>query len=159
MAGADRSTWLTTTTTAAIHAVSEALFPANSVGAPDFEETALVRRTLEYLDELPPPQRRLLTTLFVFLELATPLLALYPARFSRLSIARRTALVQRWRRHWFQPFGWLGDALKATMTMMYMSHPSVIRHIEAYKTCERPTDPLHFPIDKAALTRLPMARS
>ncbi len=158
MAAGEASYWLTTTTTS-IHAVSEALFPKNSINAPDFEETELVSRTLEYLDELPPAQRRLLMTLFIFLELATPLLALYPARYSRLSVERRTALVQGWRRHWFQPFGWLGDALKATMTMMYMSHPSVIRHVEGFKTCERPTDPLNFPIDKDALKRLPVVPS
>lgn len=147
--------WVRTATTS-ISAVSEALFPTNDLGAPDWRDTALVSRTRAYLDELPDEQRRLVTLLFVFVELACPLLTLTFRRFSKLTPERRTVAVQRWRRHWFQPFTWLGDALKATMTMMYMSHPLVIAHIEGFKTCEREADPLNFRIDKDALKRLPV---
>lgn len=144
------------TATTSIRAISEALFPANDLGAPDWQDTALVARTRVYLDELPPEQGRLVTLLFIFVELACPLLTLTFRRFSKLTPERRVLAVQRWRRHWFQPFTWLGDALKATMTMIYMSHPLVITHIEGFKTCERPTDPLNFRIDKDALKRLPV---
>lgn len=149
--------WLRTAMTS-IHAVSEAMFPTNDLGAPDFEATDLVHRTREYIDELPPEKRQLLLVLFIFLELATPILSLRFRKFSSFTPERRVKLVQDWRKHWFQPFQWLGDALKATMTMMYFSHPSVVKHLQAFKTCERPTDPLQFPVDKQAL-HLPVVNS
>lgn len=137
-----------------IRAVSEALFPENELGAPDWVDTELTRRTREYIDELPPEQRRLVLALFIFVELATPVLCLRGRRFSSYGALARAEHVQRWRKHWFQPFRWLGDALKATMTMMYMSHPAVVKHISAYKSCERKNDPLKFPVDKNALRRM-----
>ncbi len=150
--------WLRTAMVS-IHAVSEAMFPSNDFGAPDYEATDLVRRTREYIDELPPEQHRLLLLLFIFLELATPLLSLRFRKFSSFTPVRRAELVRGWRKHWFQPLQWLGDALKATMTMMYFSHPTVVKHLESFKTCERPTDPLQFPVDKGALNRLPVVNA
>lgn len=153
---ADPDGYLLRTAMVSIHAVSEAMFPKNDLGAPDYEGTDLVRRTREYLDELPPEQRRLVFALFIFVELATPLLSLRFRRFSAFEPDRRVKLIQDWRSHWFQPFQWLGDALKATMTMMYFSHPAVVKHLQSFKTCERSTDPLQFPVDKDALKRLPV---
>ena len=107
----------------AIEASSEALFPANAIGAPDYQATDMVRRTVEYLTLLPRPQRRLLLMLFIVVEFGTPVLTLGFRRFSRLPVERRELVVRNWRRSRFLSLRLLGDALKATMTMLYMSHP------------------------------------
>ena len=120
-----------------IRGASEGLFPENDIGAPDWRETELVRRTREYMDELPPPQRRLLVLLFVVVEIAGAVLALSFGRFSKLSPARRAEAVRRWRRSRFFLLRLLGDALKATTTMMYMSHPRVVAYIGEYRAGER----------------------
>lgn len=136
---AEQSFWMRTAI-AGIAASSEATFPENDLRAPDSRSTEMVSRTLEYLDELPPPQRRLLLLLFVFVELASVLLLLRFRRFSRLPPRRRTQAISNWRRSRFLPFRVLGDSLKATTTMMYMSHPSVIAYVGEYRICERPLD-------------------
>jgi hypothetical protein len=116
-----------------IRGACEGLFPENDFGAPDFRTTDLARRTREWMDELPPPQRRLLVLLFFTVELLTPILLLVPARFSRLSPERRAEAVRRWRRSRFFFLRLLGDALKASTTMIYMSHPLVVAHIGEYR--------------------------
>jgi len=120
-----------------IRGASEGLFPENDFGAPDWRETELVRRTHEYMDELPPPQRRLLVLLFVVVEVLGALLVLSFGRFSKLAPGRRAEAVRRWRRSRFFLLRLLGDALKATTTMMYMSHPRVMEHIGEYRAGER----------------------
>jgi hypothetical protein len=125
-----------------IRGAAEAFFPENQLGAPNWHEAKVVERTQVYLAELPPAQRRLLTLLFVFVELAAPLLAPGWGRFSRLSVARRTRAVRRWRVSRIYLLRLIGDALKATMSMMYLSHPAVLKHIEAYTVCHNPHDPL-----------------
>jgi len=139
--------------TAGVAAASEATFPQNAIGAPDWKSTDMVRRTFEYLDELPPPQRRLLEALFIFVELATVVLAGRFRRFSKLPVEVRTAAIRRWRASRWLAFRLLGDAIKATMTMIYMSHPSVIRYIEEYRCCARPLDPLKIPVRELQAAR------
>ncbi len=119
-----------------IRGASEGLFPENDFGAPDWRQTELVRRTREWMDDLPPPQRRLLVLLFVTVELFAPCLLLVPRRFSRLSPERRAEAVRRWRRSRFFFLRLLGDALKASTTMVYMSHPLVVAHIGEYRRAE-----------------------
>jgi hypothetical protein len=132
--------------TAGIAAASEATFPENDLGAPDWKSTEMVRRTFEYLDELPPPQQRLVKALFLFVELAAIVLAGRFRRFSKLPVKTRTGVIRRWRASRWLAFRVLGDAVKATTTMIYMSHPSVIRYIEEYRCCARPLDPLEIPL-------------
>jgi hypothetical protein len=129
-----------------LRATAEALFPENDHGAPDHLTTALVPRTLEYLGELPLPQRRLVTALFALVELAAPFLILGFSRFSKLSVRRRETAVRAWRRSRLLPLRLLGDALKATMTLMYMSHPAALAHVGAYAASARPLDPLQVPV-------------
>jgi hypothetical protein len=129
-----------------LEAAAEALFPVNDYGAPDFLTTELVRRTLEYLDELPPDKRRLLLALFAVTEFGTLLVWPYFTRFSRLSPARREAAVRGFRSSSFLPLRLLGDALKATTTLMYMSHPSALSYVGAFSSCERPLDPMQLPV-------------
>ena len=137
-----------------IAALSEATFPENDIDAPDWRSTKMVERTVEYLDELPPPQRRLLLALFLFIEYATPLLLLCFSRFSKLSAKRRTDSIRGWRRSSFFPFRVLGDSVKATTTMIYMSHPSVIAHIGEYRVCNWSSDPVKIDIREDALTSM-----
>ncbi|MBK8994655.1 MAG: hypothetical protein IPM35_02740 [Myxococcales bacterium] len=136
---AEQSFWMRAAI-AGIAASSEATFPENDLGAPDWKSTDMVPRTLEYLDELPPRQRRLLVLLFAFVELAAVFLVLGFRRFSRLPALRRTQVIANWRSSRFLPFRVLGDSLKATTTMMYMSHPSAIAYVGEYRVCERPLD-------------------
>jgi hypothetical protein len=129
-----------------LSATAEALFPENDYGAPDHRTTELVPRTLEYLAELPVAQRRLLTTLFALVELAAPFLVFGFRRFSRLSAGRREAAVRAWRHSSLLPLRLLGDALKATMTLVYMSHPAALAYVGAYAVSPRPLDRLQVPV-------------
>jgi hypothetical protein len=121
-------------------AVAEAMFPPNDLGAPTWQEAEVVPRTLLYTEALPPTQGRLVLALYLFVELAAPLLVPGFHRFSRLPLARRTLAIRGWRRSRFQLFRLLGDAIKAAMTMVYLSHPKVSAFIGEYKTCARPAD-------------------
>ena len=138
-----------------ITGASEGLFPPNDFGAPDFRETRMVERTLEYLEELPPAQRRLVSALFIAVELLAPFLLLVPRRFSRLPHAHRAHAVRSWRRSRFFLLRVLGDALKASTTMMYMSHPRVVLHIGEHRACEHSEDLLGYPV---RLDALPVVR-
>src|SRR5260221_2911307 len=104
---------------AGLAATAEALFPENDYGAPDHRTTDLVRRMQEYWDDLPPSQRKLLVLLFALVELAAPILLLGFRRFSRMSALDREQAVRRWRQSRALPLRLLGDALKATTTMIY----------------------------------------
>lgn len=132
-------------------AVAVALFPENLYGAPDYKTTELVPRTLAYLQELPAAQRRLLLSLFALVELSAPLLVPGFSRFSGLSVARREAVVRGWRQSRLLPLRLVGDALKATTTMMYMSHPAALTFVGAYSSCARPLDELVLPVRADAL--------
>ncbi|MEB2313654.1 MAG: hypothetical protein OZ921_16150 [Sorangiineae bacterium] len=123
-----------------IAATSEAMFPENDLGAPDWKSTDLVARTLSYLEELPPYNRRLVTLLFLLIELGAVLLGAGLRRFSKLPASRRTDLIRGWRRSSFEPYRMVGDSVKAVTTMMYMSHLAVVRYIEEYRACEHPLD-------------------
>ena len=142
-----------TTLTRSITAASEALFPSNDAGAPDWQATEMVPRTLAYLDLLPRAQRKLIVLMFVTIEWACPLLAPGLGRFSRRSPERRLRAVRRWRRSRIYLVRYLGDSLKAMLTMMYLSHPAAIRHIGAFKTCDAPSDPLSYDPAPAGFTQ------
>lgn len=138
-----------------IHGAAEALFPVNDLGAPDFREACVVERMMEHLEELPPSPRRMLLFLFVLVELAAPLLVPSLARFSKTPLERRTRAIRRWRRSKLYPFRMVGDGLKMTLTMMYLAHPSVARHIGEYKTCSNPADTYPVEIRAGALEGSP----
>jgi hypothetical protein len=74
-------------------------------------------------------------------------------RHTRTGIASRSAVVRARRRLRFLPFTLIGDALKATTTVIYMSHPAAMAHVGAFKTCARDNDPLKLPIRAEALSR------
>jgi hypothetical protein len=125
---------------AGLSATAEALFPVNDVGAPDYRTTDVVARMLSYLRLLPSRQRRLLLSLFAFVELGAPLLLLRLGRFSRLPVGRREQAIRRFRASSFLPMRVIGDALKASMTMIYMSHPAALDHVGASSGCGRALD-------------------
>ena len=117
---------------AGLSATAEALFPVNELGAPDFRATDLVARTLDYLALLPARQRRLLILLFVLVELGAPLLVFGTRRFSRLPVGERERAIRGFRGSSFLPVRVVGDALKACLTMMYMSHPAALAYVGAF---------------------------
>jgi hypothetical protein len=128
--------WLRPFAESGIGAAAEALFPANDYGAPDFRDTELVPRMLDYLSLLPERQRRLLVLLFAVVEIAAPLLVPGFRRFSSLSVERRERAVRGWRTSGITPLRILGDALKATLTIQYMSHPAALRYVGALRASD-----------------------
>jgi hypothetical protein len=122
---------------AGLSATVEALFPVNMEGAPDYRATELVVRMLDYLRLLPARQRRLLLLLFAFVELAAPFLTPGFSRFSRLPVQAREEAVRRFRRSEVMPIRLLGDALKASTTMMYMSHPAALAYVGVSSGCNQ----------------------
>jgi hypothetical protein len=138
---------------AGLRASAEALFPENDYGAPDFRATDLVGRTIEYLDALPAEQRRLIVLLFAFVELGALFLVFGFRRFSRIPVARREAIVRAWRRSRLLPLRLLGDALKATTTMIYMSHPAALAYVGVYSACERPGDALRVEVRRGVFSK------
>jgi hypothetical protein len=124
-----------------IAATADAMFPPNAVGAPDWLQAEMLPRMLRYLDELPPRQRRLLLGLFVLVELGAPLMVPGLRRFSRLTPQRRLQAIGRWRASRLEPLRLVGDGLKMTMTMLYLAHPAVRRHIGELAPCAAPAGP------------------
>lgn len=126
----------------AIFATAEALFPPNALGAPDHREAEVAARLEQFLDEVPASYRRLVTLLFVFVEWCPPWVALYPRRFSKLSVASRQRLIRRWRASPLFPLRIIGDAVKGLGTMIYCSHPAVLKYMGVYTVSPRAWDPM-----------------
>lgn len=122
--------WLVAPSRLGLAATVEALYPVNELGVPDHRETDLERRTRAYLELLPARQRALLELLFAAAELGGPLLAGRFSRLSRLPPEARVEVVRRLRRSALAPARLLGDALKATTTLLYASHPATLRYLE-----------------------------
>jgi hypothetical protein len=134
-----------------IRAAAESMFPENDLGVPDWRATRLVDRTLEYIGELPPAQRRLIMALFVVLELIGGWLLFRPRRFSKLTVALREEAVRGWRASKVHLLRMLGDSLKAVLTMVYASHPSVMAYLGEYRSCENRLDDVAMRVDRNAL--------
>lgn len=146
-----KSTWVERTTRASVQAVAEVYFPENQEGAPDWRETDMVERTVEYLKIIPPENCRLVRLLFVLVEWLTPLWFAGVGRFSKRSLAFRKRAVHRWQTWDFIVFRLLSDALKAQLTMTYCSHPSVQKYMGIWKSCSREADPYPIPTRKGYL--------
>src|SRR5687767_14577564 len=97
----------------AIGATGEAMFPENDLGAPTWKDADVVQRTLDWMDELAAPERRLVALLFVAVEFGSILLL--ERRFSRTSRERRESAIRRWRQSPFFPLKVLGESLKGTL--------------------------------------------
>jgi hypothetical protein len=122
---------------AGLSATAEALFPVNMEGAPDYRTTELVARMLEYWRLLPGRQRRLFLALFALVELAAPFLIGGFSRFSSLPVEAREQAVRRFRQSEVAPLRLIGDALKASTTMMYMSHPAALAYVGVSSGCNQ----------------------
>ncbi len=138
-----------------ITASAKTLFPANDFGAPDWRQTAITERALEYLEELPETQQYLLRLLFVFVELVMPLLFCRFSRFSTMGPKERQALMERWATSSLYPFRLVGDAQRAVLSMLYLSHPLVLTHIGHHKNCNNPDDPLKVTVLPGVLSQPP----
>lgn len=129
---------------AGISATAEACFPPNDVGAPDWQATRLVERTVEYIQMLPPNKQRELKALFLFWELSPLLLMFGFRRLSKHRPEKRLAYVSKWRSSSIFLRVLLADALKAVLTMGYLSHPAALAYIGHSKACAHPEDPLQM---------------
>lgn len=114
--------------------ICEALYPDNDLGAPTWRDTEMEARAAQLWDDLPPPQRALLETLFAGFELGGAALGLAVGPFSRLPVERRLRTLQRmadgpW------PLRFLAEAIKSSTTMVYMSHPLALAYIGATRAC------------------------
>lgn len=135
--------------TLAVGAACEALFPVNTESAPDFEQTELVERTHAWVGGLPASQRKLVKLMFIGVELLAAIAGL-GRRFSRRSVASRESLVRRWRASGVLPLRLLGDALKSSLQMIYLSHPAVVRYLGEYKVWRHPNDPFEIDVRGSA---------
>lgn len=115
-------------------AAAEALYPHDPGGAPDAAMVDLPGLVHANVLLLPPSQGFLLKLLFVAVELLTPFLSPWPARFSRRSASERLRIVRAWRASRLYPVRLLGNAVRATLQMSYLAHPAVLRAIGEYKT-------------------------
>lgn len=120
--------WFDRTFVASVRASSEALFPADGVH-PDHLDTDLADRTEAYVRALPPSQSPLVMLMFVAVEWLTPVLSPFGPRFSRRTPDERLALVDRWRSARLIPLRLFGDALRATLVMLYFSHPAAMASV------------------------------
>jgi hypothetical protein len=120
--------WIDRTWRTSVAATSEALFP-EGCGVPGHAATELVPRTEAYVLALPPSQRPAVMLLFVAVEWLAPVLAPFGGRLSRRSPEERLAIVERWRESPV-PIRLLGDALRATLVMVYFSHPAVLAQFD-----------------------------
>jgi len=139
-------------TRSGIAGVSEVMFPENTFGAPDWQTTQMVERTIDYLGELPPKMRRLVMLLFIAVELGAPFLGVGLGRFSRIGAERRLKVLLSWRNSRIVVFKLLADALKAQLCMMFLSHRDVQMYIEVWKACDRPGDPMDLPVREGMLS-------
>lgn len=140
------STWIESIWHAGLRAAVEGLYPPDPHGAPDGVSTNLYTRHLAYIRSLPPSHRFLLPLLFFGIELLPLLLSPWAGRFSRRTPQARAALITSWREGRIFVLRSLGDALRATLQMSYLSHPSVLRHMGEYKTVAYPEDKFDMPI-------------
>ena len=130
---------------AGLRSAAEALFPPNGHGIPDWRGARLVERTLSYWAELPAHQRRLMVVLYSVIHVLPLVLLSAPLPFGWLPPERRATLVRGWRRSRLYPVRLLGDAIKATLTMVYMTDPEVLRAMGVSSACAHPDDPLALP--------------
>jgi len=123
------------TALAGFQAVCEALYPDNDLGAPSWRDAEMVRRADRLWTELPPESRALLMAMYSALELGGSLLAPSVGPLSKVPVAKRLAMLKRWKASPIWPLRFLAEAIKSSSTMVYMSHPLVSAYIGATKAC------------------------
>lgn len=137
--------------TPGLRAACEALFPANGRGAPDWQQTQMVERSVALFGELPRRQRQLVILLFVAVRFAPWFLLTGWLPFTRMSVAKRTEQIRRWRSSSLFLRRAIGDGLKATLTMVYLSHPAPLRYMGLATACDNPDDPMDLDVIPHAL--------
>jgi hypothetical protein len=152
-------TWLRRVALAGFGATAEALYPDNAIGAPSWRDAEMVARASQLWEELPPLSRLLLEGLYAGLEVGGAALVPGVGPLSRQSVARRYAMFARLKRSRLFPLRFLAEAVKSSSTMIYMSHPAVIRYLGISKACGHPADGhLGMPVRRDAFAKfLPKA--
>jgi hypothetical protein len=144
VAGTKRS-WIDRLTAAGIRGTSEAVFPSG-FDAPDWQDARMEERTLRYIHELPPANAALIRFMFISIEFVLFLLMPSFLPFSRNSIARRQKVLYRWKKSSLYPIRMVADGLKATLHMVYLSHPDVSAYIGEYKHKKHKQDDYPMPV-------------
>ena len=121
-----------------VAAAAEVICPDNELGAPTWYETDIIERTLAYLESLPPQNGLMLKAMFFFAELSPTILSAQRSRLSRLDPDIRLDYLRSLRHSPFYYLRILGDAVKAVMTMMYLSHPDALAYVGHFKACQKP---------------------
>ncbi len=142
----DRNSFIMRRVTNGIRGLSEALYPVNDFGAPDWQDVDMVKRTYQNLFLMPPFQRFLLLVLYCVSEIVLPLLVPAIKPFSKVSLENRIKTLQRMKKSKIFFIRLFSEAIKAALQMIYMSHPTVLEYIGEYKHCPMPKDPFAMPI-------------
>ena len=141
-----------------IKGAAEVLFPVNDFGAPDYHKTQVVKRFIDYLQILPRQQRFLLILLFMTLQYLFPLLVPALKPFSLISTKRREKAMRRWHSSKIFALRMLADAIKASLSMIYMSHKEVILYTEEFKPTRNNSDEFEVPVRWPASMKRPSLR-
>lgn len=129
----------------AVHALAEALYPANALGAPDGSSTQLGPRTVSHVLRLPRGVRVQVMALFLAANWLAPVLSPVGGPLSWRAPAARLSAVQGWRHSQVYLLRLMGNGLHAQLQMLYLSHPAVSAHIGEHK-------PVAYPHDAYAVT-------
>lgn len=141
------------TALAGFQAVCEAFYPDNDLGAPSWRDADMVARAARHWDALPPGSRYLVETLFASMQLGGAALAPGLGPLSRVPVEKRAAMFSAWKKSRVWPLRFAAEALKSATTMLYMSHPAVMRHVGITKACG--DEALHgVPVRKGAFDQL-----
>lgn len=144
--------WLERYALIGFEAAVEALYPENELGAPSWIDSELMSRVRSYWQLLPPETALVLKGLYASLELGNLLHLGHRRRFSKCSVDERVAILRRYLEGPL-PMRFYGEAIKSSSSMLYMSHPLVLRYIGASKACGETA--LHGqPLDKKAFLGL-----
>jgi hypothetical protein len=136
-----------------IAGTAEVLYPVNTFGAPNWLDADVVARTVQYLEELPPHRGQLVGGLFVAANVVLPALMGARPGLPYVPLEKRQEAFARWYSEPFSAMGQFVGALKATLSMSYFGHPSVVSYIGTRKVCERPWDEYKVDVDVDFLVR------
>ncbi|RME93132.1 MAG: hypothetical protein D6767_01675 [Candidatus Hydrogenedentota bacterium] len=131
-----------------LESIGRAFFPENDFGAPSWKDVDLVKRTLDMNKMLPPKTGRQLDLLYLAAYWIFPIFVFRIPPLSLYSTKTQTKIFQKMAasRNYF--IRSLADAVKASITMVYMSHEKVVKYIGEKDHCPLPNDPFKIPKGK-----------
>ena len=116
----------------------QAAFPEGHGNNPDWRMTECDTRFEPWLDALPPETRFVIEALYTTVELGGGILGARPLPFSLMPVQRRAEIINYWRSSHIVPLRFLGDAIKSSTAMLYMSHPLAMQRAGVTSACDHP---------------------